>query len=97
MYRIQVIISPGLTYSSGTVTLQYLFLLKNFNVDHSPKTVNYWQKTSQFKASCKDLKKLQESWTYKTAKIFSRTRHVRPCSVDVLTNASKVLRDILFK
>jgi hypothetical protein len=38
----------------------------------------YWQKTSQFKASCKDSKKLQQSWTYKTAKIFSRTRHVRP-------------------
>jgi hypothetical protein len=35
------------------------------------------KKTSQFKASCKDSKKLRESWTYKTAKIFSRTRHVR--------------------
>jgi hypothetical protein len=35
-------------------------------------------KTSEFKASCKDSKKLQQSWTYKTAKIFPRTRHVRP-------------------
>jgi hypothetical protein len=35
-------------------------------------------KTSQFKASCEDLKKLKESWTYKTAKIFSRIRHARP-------------------
>jgi hypothetical protein len=53
---------------------------------------DYWQKTSQFKASFKDSTKLQESWTYKTAKIFSRTRQVRPWNVDVLTNASKVLR-----
>jgi hypothetical protein len=30
----------------------------------------YWQKTSQFKASCKDSQKLQESWIYKTANIF---------------------------
>jgi hypothetical protein len=41
----------------------------------------YWQKTSQVKASCKDSNKLQESWTWKTAKIFSRTRRVRPWSV----------------
>jgi hypothetical protein len=41
----------------------------------------YWRKTSQFKASCKDWKKLQQSWTYKTAEISSRTRHVRPWSV----------------
>jgi hypothetical protein len=50
--------------------------------------MNYWQKTFQFKASCKDSKKLQESWTYKTAKIFSRTRHVRPSSVDVKSKQS---------
>jgi hypothetical protein len=53
-------------------------------------------KTSQSKASCKDSKKLRESWTYKTTKIISRTRHVRSCSVDVLKNASKVLRDTFY-
>jgi hypothetical protein len=55
-----------------------------------------WQKTSQFKASCEDSKKPQESWTYKTAKIISRTRVVRPRSVDVLTNTNKVHRDTFY-
>ena len=58
--------------------------------------MNYWQKASQFKASCKDLTILQESWTYKTAKIFSRTRHLGSCSDNVLRNASKVLWDIIY-
>ena len=53
-------------------------------------------KTAQFTASCKDSRLLQESWTYKTAKIFSRTRHLGSCSDNVLTNASKVLWDTLF-
>jgi hypothetical protein len=57
---------------------------------------NYWQKASQFKASCKESKKLQESWTYETAKNCSRTRHVWPLSVDALKNASKVLRDTFY-
>jgi hypothetical protein len=55
------------------------------------KTANINGKKLQFSASCKDSRMLQESWTYKTAKNFSRTRHVRSGSVYVLTNASKVL------
>jgi hypothetical protein len=43
--------------------------------------VDLWQKTSQFKASCKDSKKLQESWNNKTAKSFSRTRHMHGLEV----------------
>jgi hypothetical protein len=57
---------------------------------------NWWLKISQLKASRKDSKMLHESWTCKTAKIISRTRHVRPWSVDVLTKASKVLRETFY-
>jgi hypothetical protein len=59
-------------------------------------TLKLMAKTSQFRPSCKDSKKLQERWTYKTAKIFSRTRRVRPWSVDALSNASSGLRDTFF-
>jgi hypothetical protein len=36
------------------------------------------KKSSQFEASSKDSKKLQESWTYKAASIFSMAHHVQP-------------------
>jgi hypothetical protein len=63
-------------------TVQSIFT--NYRTDRFNSTFTsqnskyYWQKTSPFKASCKDSNKLQDSWTYKTAKIFTRTRHVRP-------------------
>jgi hypothetical protein len=41
------------------------------------KTANInGKKTSRFKASCKDSKKLQDSWTCEAAKIISTTRHM---------------------
>ena len=46
--------------------------------------------------SLQPVVRTQESWTYKTAKIFSRTRHLESCSVNVLTNASKLLWDIIY-
>jgi hypothetical protein len=38
----------------------------------------YWQRTSQFTASCKDSKIPQESWTYKTGKNLFKNS---PCTV----------------
>jgi hypothetical protein len=69
-------------YKGRTPKWQSLFkdtVVGNKCLDDVTVVVNdQCQKTSQFKASWKDSKKLQQSWTYKIAKIFSRTRHVRP-------------------
>jgi hypothetical protein len=67
-----------------------------FSLESSKNGKYYWQITSHFKASCKDSKELQERWTLKKAKNISRTRHVWPWSVDVITNASKVFWDTFY-
>jgi hypothetical protein len=58
----------------------------------------FWQKTSQFKASCKDSKKLQDrAGLIKRQKSFQGLAMYGHEVFDVLTKASKVIRDTLFE
>jgi hypothetical protein len=59
-------------------------------------TCNQWQKTSQFKDSCKDSKKLPVSWVYKTAKIFQGPAICTAMTCWCPYNASKFLRDTFY-
>jgi hypothetical protein len=75
-------------FSPLSPTWRQLFQLDNFHREVTSSLLFSWyrlrktaningKKTSQFKPiSCKDSKILQETWTYITAKIISRTRHM---------------------
>jgi hypothetical protein len=65
----------------GTWTKFYYRSKLKPNAGYTPRSLKYMINgniTYKFEASCNDSKKLQETWRYKTTKIISRTRRVRP-------------------
>jgi hypothetical protein len=63
-----------------------------FVINRSAKTAYFkGKKPFEFIASCEESTTHQERLTFKTAKLFSRNRHIRWWSINIRKNATKVL------